>query len=188
MPLRLAQIGTTPTLPQITNLANRGGLIAALTLLEAIQGEWLTPDACAAWIHDTLGMTVDRISEGEAGSVALAGAPPGGSFVRIAAAARAEVVRTLRGLLARPQDDAFIARALYEQRVQRETRSGGVVWVPRPAADDRLSTLLLLVFIVDILGNRESYDSRLSICDECDRLSFVERRTARVGCSEHRAV
>jgi hypothetical protein len=180
--------GTAPTLHQLTNLANRGGLVSALTMLEAIQSQLTGPEGCAEWIRETLGIRVDRISEGAAGSVALDGstAPDRAArFQRLAEAARLEVVRTLRGLLARPQDDAFVARALYEQRVQRETRGRTVVWVPRPTGDDKLSTLLLLLFIVDILGNRDGYDSRLSICDDCGRLSFVERRTARFGCSRH---
>lgn len=176
--------------PPITNMAQRRGVVSALAILEAIQTNTLSPEACAEWIGFSFSVTVDKISERGVGAVSLAEAPSEARtlrFQQIASAARREVVKVLRGMLAKPQDDAFVSKALYNERVKRETQGSKVVWVAHPERGASLSSFVLLLFIVDILGYRDSYDSRLSICDECDRISFVERKGMRFGCVEHPA-
>jgi hypothetical protein len=179
---------TTPNSSYITNLHERNGVIVALGVLEAIQTETLTPEACAEWISRSFGRNVDTLSERGVGAVTVHEPPSAARtarFRQICEAARREVVRVMRGLLAKPQDDAFVSKALYEQRVKRETQGSKVVWVASPAPTTTLSGYVLLMFVVDILGYRDTYDSRLSICDECDRISFVERRGVRFGCPYH---
>lgn len=179
---------TPPSSEYITNLHERSGVIVALGVLEAIQAETLTPEACAEWISRSFGRNVDALSERGVGAIEMREPPSDARaerFRQIGVATRREVVRVLRGLLAKPQDDTFVTKALYEQRVKRETQGNKVVWVASPAPNTTLSGYLMLMFVVDILGYRDTYDSRLSICDECDRISFVERRGVRFGCPYH---
>lgn len=174
--------------PPITNVAERRGVVTALAILEAIQLNALTPESCSEWIAFTFDLTVDKVSQRGVGAISV-DEPPSDArterFQQIAAAARREVITVLRGLLAHPQDDAFVSKALYAQHVQRRAHGSKVEWAANPERGSSLSSLILLLFIVDILGYRDTYDSRLSICDECGRISFVERRTIRYGCVEH---
>lgn len=172
----------------LTNLSQRGKLVATLLVLDAIQTKTLTADACAQWMRDTLGVAAETVGEHGVGIVPLKGSvTPQRTerFQAIADASRQLVVKTLRGLLSTPQSDGFIAKALYKSKVRRPERGESAKWVPVPASSDTFGELMLLVFLVDILSYRDSYDSRLSICDSCDRITFVERRGVRFGCPQH---
>lgn len=171
----------------LTNLSQRGKLVSMLLLLEAIQAKTLTPEACAEWLRDTMGLVVDTIGEKGIGLVPLKGSwspMRAEKFQAIAEAARQTIVKTMRGLLQKPQNDGFVTKAIYQGRVQRSERDKGK-WTPVVGAGDALSDVLLALFVADILAYRDSYDARLSVCDECGRITFVERRGVRFGCSEH---
>jgi hypothetical protein len=99
--------------------------------------------------------------------------------------ARTRAVVALRGLLARPVDDRFLAAAIFTGRVRRRMIAGQNRWVARPEPTAPLSAIVLSLFAVDILTNRELYDRELCVCDTCGRMSFSLDPTMRRACSDH---
>jgi hypothetical protein len=95
------------------------------------------------------------------------------------------VVRTLRGLLAKPAADAFLNGAIFAGRVQRVSHAGASAWRATPRPADTLSDIVLSLFVTDILSNRQRYDADLSVCDTCGRVGFETRSLVRTGCQEH---
>jgi hypothetical protein len=112
------------------------------------------------------------------------------------AKARATVLAALRGFLQVPCDDRFVTAALFSGRVQRASApppSGTVArvgnaasrWVPRHAPGAPLSAIVLGIFAVDVLTNREAWERSLCICDVCGRLTFREGEMRRRTCPAH---
>lgn len=112
--------------------------------------------------------------------------------------ARATVLAALRGFLAMPCDDRFVTAALFSGRVQRASisippssgtgprgASAASRWVPRHAPGAPLSALVLGVFAVDALTNREAWERSLCICDACGRVTFRENEVRRRTCPAH---
>ena len=91
------------------------------------------------------------------------------------------VVVTLRGLLASPSDDRFLQAALFAGRIKRDKGE----WQARPAETERLSDIVLSLFVVDILSHRDFHEKNLCVCDVCGRLSFDRAQFSRFGCIDH---
>lgn len=129
------------------------------------------------------------VSEPGAGTIPLHGAgaeEQNPRFTALLGAARAEILATLRGLVATPVDDSFLASVIYAGRVRRKRLANGTAWTPNPEPSAPLSAVVLSLLAADILAYRAFYDEQLSICDLCDRVSFEEGAAARRRrCAEH---
>jgi hypothetical protein len=101
--------------------------------------------------------------------------------------ARGRVVAALRGLIASPVDDRFLAGAIFAGRVRRRRVIDSNEWVAHPEPTAPLSGIVLSVLAVDVLTNREEYDQHLCVCDACGRVSFQDTPVSRRHCSEHPA-
>ena len=104
---------------------------------------------------------------------------------RIVSTARVRVAVQLTGLISRPVDDRFLAGAIFSGRVQRVWGEHGASWRPTLVADERLSDVVLSLFVADILANREDYESQLCVCDVCGRVSFSKGAVIRTRCAQH---
>jgi hypothetical protein len=112
---------------------------------------------------------------------------PQASLPALLSVARNTVLATLRGFIDKPSDDRFVAAALFSGRVRRAHGPGGGAsrWIPQPDPDGPLSTLVLSLFVVDMLTHREAYDRSLCVCDVCGRVSFREGVPRRLACPVH---
>jgi hypothetical protein len=172
----------------------RSELAAGLSFVECMRSHGDTPRATLAIWLDAHLVQPGRISpppvilERGVGAVPLygrRGADPH-SIGRLLRAALERVITTLRGLLATPQDDRFVATAIHSGRVTRMQGARGTRWVAHPSVADNLSDIVLSLFVVDLLHHRELYDSALSVCDECGRVGFDASGLIRRRCSAHR--
>jgi hypothetical protein len=102
-------------------------------------------------------------------------------FPRFVASARARVVMSLRSLIAAPSDDRFVRAAIYLGRVRRQ----GARWVARPAPTAPLSGVVLSLFAVAVLSDRDTCDQALCVCDVCGRASLDPRSEMRRSCALH---
>src|SRR6185369_15612088 len=68
-----------------------------------------------------------------------------------------KTVFTLRGLLASPMDDRFVQAAIFSNRVQRLKGT----WLARPPMTAFLSDIVLSLFVVDVLSQRDFYEQNL---------------------------
>ena len=100
-------------------------------------------------------------------------------------AARTRVIETLRQFSATAADDRFLHAAIYAKRVERQQRGKQVAWAACPAESDRLSDIVLSLFVADILMHREFHEANLCICEVCGRVSFAPASTTRTGCKQH---
>lgn len=129
------------------------------------------------------------VSEPGAGTIPLHGPgadEPSTELARLLSIARAEIVTTLRGLLATPVDDRFLAGVIYAGRVRRRRLPGGTEWTPNPEPTAPLSAVVLSLLAADILVNRDFYEQKLTICDLCSRVVFEEGAAVRRRrCSDH---
>jgi hypothetical protein len=170
-----------PTLPRLKNLSARGGLLAALSLLEAIQARSLTPAELAAWYRSTFAMGVATVSEPGAGVFVLAGMFTDAqkpAFDELLGRARQRVVDVLRRVLDKTAADP-LAIAIERRWVSDEQE----VILLDPASS--LSDALIALFAGDRQGDPEAYEQRLSVCLTCGRVGFAEARRDPLGCFEH---
>jgi hypothetical protein len=178
-------------------------LAAGLAFVDGARVESFHSRELSAWLKAWLvlpGLMAmpTTVSEPSVGTVALGSAISGAwaagtdaRLVRIVAAARARVTATLAGLVATPVDDRFVAAAIFSGRVQRSSGSNSGrargSWLPKPAATDRLSDIVLSVFAADVLSNRDEYDASLCVCDVCGRVALDPTRLSSTLCEEHEA-
>lgn len=184
-----------PTLPQISGAGERRALLAGVTFLESSGVGGMTFDELCEWFaeHVVIGGVMELpplVNEPQAGSIPLgrrsAALPPPAHVVgQIVSLARGRVVAALRGLLATPTDDRFLAAALFSGRVRRRRGAHGSQWVAQLEPSTPLSVIILSLFAVDILSNREAYDRGACVCDTCGRLSFQDAPVTRRNCHEH---
>jgi len=181
---------TNSAVPVAPNASKRAALAAGLAFLEGSASlDWEVRDLCAWFREHLVGpgymMTPLMVTEPSAGTVPLYGHTPACpcTLRRILAAARTHVLGALRGLIASPVDDRFLAASIFAGCVRRERVRGVTEWRPRPDRTKQLSGIVLGLFAVDVLSHREIYDQLLSVCDTCDRVTFHEG--ARRSCVEH---
>jgi hypothetical protein len=179
-----------PTLPRITNLQTRSGLVSALTLLEAIHGNLVGIESLRHWYREAFPTSgaPRRIWEDQVHILTTerASAALDERTLLIGRAAQEKVVTALRGLLATPEDDSFVRGAIYSDRVERVSERGAARWAARLRGDEALSDAILALFAADLLEHRASYEGRLAICDQCNRVTFSDQRLRRRECHEHR--
>jgi hypothetical protein len=172
--------------PEISPL--RPALAAGLAFLEGSAAGWGVRDLCA-WFSEHLiepgfMMTPLEVTEMPAGTLPLYGSPVDpGRLRRLLMAARIRVLTQLRGLSGTPPDDRFLTTAIFAGRVWRQRVHGQSRWVPRPEPAMPLSGIVLSLFAVDALSNRELYGKSLSVCDACDRVTFNDGWHR--SCPEH---
>jgi len=187
----------TPNLPTLlanTDPSPRLPFVAARAFLDATQA----PDWTNRGLHDWFDRHLVSVGwmplpiavfEPGAGAIPLHGAgaeEPNRRHSTLLSAARTEVVTTLRGLIATPIDDRFLATAIFAGRVQRRRVAGATEWTPHPEPSAPLSAVVLSLLVADILGNRLFYEEQLSICDVCARVGFEEGAAARRDrCATH---
>lgn len=104
---------------------------------------------------------------------------------RVLAAARIRITSALRGLIASPTDDRFLAAAIFAGRVRRRRVQSESQWEAQPEATAPLSGVVLSLFAVDVLAHREEYDRRLCVCDVCNRVTFQDDELRRKSCPDH---
>jgi hypothetical protein len=186
-----------PTLPFFPSVGERRALLAGITFIEEAGSGSMSVQDLREWFDRYI---VDpgvmprptMVSEPTAGSIPLylrsaSTVLSAQAVERVIAAARSRVVSSLRGLLASPSDDRFVAGALFSGRVQRRRGADGNRWVAHPEPSASLSGILLSLFAVDVLSNRDAYDQNLCVCDVCGRISFQDGPVSRRNCAEHPA-
>lgn len=186
-----------PTLPHLPAAGERSGLLAAVTFIEDAASGSMTVRDLREWFdkHLVAPGVMPRptmVTEPSAGSVPL---NPSGTMMGLAEqsvqkvllTARGRVVAALRGLIASPIDDRFLAGAIFAGRVRRRRIIDTNQWVAHPEPTAPLSGIVLSLLAVDILTNRDEYDHHLCVCDACGRVSFQDRPVTRRHCPEHPA-
>lgn len=181
-----ARAPSTPSRPE---------LLAGLAFLEGSRNHHWGVAGLRDWFDEHLVKTGAMmppvvVTELSAGTVALHGASSHGlasqsNLPRILIAARIRVLAGLRGLLASPTDDRFVAAAIFTGRVRRLRVAGENRWVVRPEPTATLSGTVLSMFAVDVLSNREIYDRAFCLCEVCERVSFQYASRVRTSCPEH---
>jgi hypothetical protein len=179
-------VGSTPSRPE---------LLAGLAFLEGSRDHHWGVAGLRDWFDEHLVKTGAMmppvvVTELSAGTVALHGESSHGlasqsNLPRILIAARIRVLTGLRGLLATPADDRFVAAAIFTSRVRRLRVAGENRWVVRPEPTATLSGTVLSMFTVDVLSNREIYDRAFCLCDACDRVTFQYSERKRTSCPDH---
>jgi hypothetical protein len=186
-----------PTLPYFPRVGDRRALLAGITFIEDTASGRMSIRELRDWFdrHVVVPGVMPRpvmVNEPVAGSVPLH--PSGASAAlaeqgvqRLLFAARSRVVSALRGLISQPVDDRFLAGAIFAGRVRRRRVIETSQWVSHPEPTAPLSGIVLSLFAVDVLSNREEYDRQLCVCDVCGRVSFQDVPVTRRHCSEHPA-
>jgi hypothetical protein len=182
---------TQATLPYLGGAEERRALHAGISFLDLTDGPDLHISALADWFdqHVVANGYTPRLSvllEPPAGSVALraTGAALDRTAVdlpRLVGTARTRVLGALRGLIGQPSDDRFLRAAIFLNRVRREDGK----WVARPEPTAPLSGIVLSLFAVAILSERQYYDHHLCVCDTCGRVSFDPTPAMRKVCPSH---
>lgn len=195
-------MATSPTAATAPAMPARGGseprrpaLVAGIGFLEASARPGWGVRGLRDWLTEHL---VDPgymrppivITEPSAGSITLHGsgleaAASQSVLPKVLAAARIRVISALRGLIASPTDDRFLAAAIFAGRVRRRRVHSENEWVAQPETTAPLSGVVLSLFAVDILSHREEYDRRLCVCDVCNRVTFQDGAVRRKSCPDH---
>jgi hypothetical protein len=194
-------MATSPTAATATEMPVRGApehrppLVAGLGFLEASATPGWGVRGLRDWFTEHL---VDPghmrapivITEPSAGSIMLHGsgesaAASQAALPRVLAAARIRIISALRGLIASPADDRFLAAAIFAGRVRRRRIHTESQWVAQPEPTAPLSGVVLSLFAVDVLTHREEYDRRLCVCDICNRITFNDGELRRKSCPDH---
>jgi hypothetical protein len=180
-----AQLGSDPRL----------ALVAGLRFLEASASPGWGIRGLRDWFAEHLvepgyARAPIVITEPSAGAVTLHGSgaealTSQASLPRVLAAARIRVTSALRGLIASPTDDRFLAAAIFAGRVRRRRVQTESQWVPQPEPTAPLSGVVLSLFAVDVLTHRDEYDKRLCVCDVCNRITFQDGALKRKSCPDH---
>jgi hypothetical protein len=176
---------------------DRRTLLAGVTFLEETASGRMSVQDLRAWFQKHIvspGLMPQpvMVNEPMAGSLPLHpdGAQKGladQNVQRMLFMARSRVVSALRGLIAQPVDDRFLAGAIFAGRVRRRRVIDTTLWVSRPEPTAPLSGIVLSLFAVDVLSNRDEYDRHLCVCDVCGRVSFQVMPMTRRHCPEHPA-
>lgn len=189
----MAKLSAMPTIPFSSNFTDRRALVGGLAFIEGASqwgarelGEWFEQHVMATGIMNRVAI----VNEHPAGYIAL---KPSGLSTRETEAnvskvlllARSRVITSLRGLTMTPTDDRFLAASIFTGRVRRRLIAGASRWVARPEPTAPLSGIVLSLFAVDVLSNRETYDRELCVCDVCGRVSFIGRPVTRRFCIDH---
>lgn len=182
---------TQATLPYLGGAEERRALHAGISFLDLTVTPDLHISALADWFdqHVVANGCTPRLSvllEPPAGSVALraTGAALDRTAMdlpRLIATARTRVLGGLRGLIAQPSDDRFLRAAIFLNRVRRDDGK----WIARPEPTAPLSGIVLSLFAVAILSERQYYDHHLCVCDTCGRVSFDPTPAMRRVCALH---
>lgn len=182
---------TQATLPYLGGAEERRALLAGISFLDLTDAPDLHVSMLADWFdqHVVADGCMPRLSvllEPPAGSVALRaiGAAADRSAMdlpRFIATARTRVIGGLRGLIGQPSDDRFLRAAIFLNRVRREEGR----WIARPEPTAPLSGIVLSLFAVAILAERQYYDHHLCVCDTCGRVSFDPTPAMRRSCPAH---
>lgn len=187
-----------PTMPSLAATpGNRRALLAGVTFIEETASGRMSVQDLHAWFQQHIVSTglmpqPVMVHEPMAGSLPLhpSGALKGladQNVQRVLFMARSRVVSALRGLIAQPADDRFLASAIFAGRVRRRRIIDTTQWVSRPEPTAPLSGIVLSLFAVDVLSNRDEYDRLLCVCDVCGRVSFQDMPVTRRHCPEHPA-
>ncbi len=96
--------------------------------------------------------------------------------------ARANAVRSLRGLVWTPRDDEWLTEVVGRGHVASRGQGELTVAVPPGRA---LSELVLALLAADVLARRPLYEARLCVCSVCSRVSFDPVASGRLGCVAH---
>ena len=194
-------MATSPTAVTAAAMPARGGsetrppLVAGLSFLEASASPGWGVRGLRDWFTEHL---VDPghmrapmvVTEPSAGSIVLHGSgeeavASQAALPRVLAAARIRITSALRGLIASPTDDRFLAAAIFAGRVRRRRVTTESQWVAQPETTAPLSGVVLSLFAVDVLTHREEYDRRLCVCDICNRITFQDGELRRKSCPDH---
>jgi hypothetical protein len=103
----------------------------------------------------------------------------------ILALARSRVVSTIEGFLSVRGDDRFLIRAIREGRVVRRRTGKDGAWGLRASTNAMLSDVVLGLFAVEILSDRERLERSLCVCEHCGRIWVEEDARSRRACYEH---
>jgi hypothetical protein len=190
-------LSAAPVPPGPSAIVGREALLAGLDFLEGSTSPAWDVRGLRDWFDRHLVATGCMLSpvlvnEPSAGTVALysSGAQAlasQSSLPRVLTAARIRVLSALRGLIASPVDDRFLAAAIFAGRVRRRRVGERSQWVARPESTAPLSGIVLSLFAVDILSHRDVYDRGLCVCDVCNRVTFQDAAFRRRACPEHQA-
>jgi hypothetical protein len=174
-------------------------LAAGLAFMEAVPRNAFRIADAVVWFESYLVMPglmpmPATIQEPAAGVVPIGEASSGGWITslearqaRVATTARTRVAVVLGGMCASPRDDRFLAGCIAAGRVTRTSGDRGPSWRPSPTVADRLSDVVLSLFVADILSHREEYETNLCVCDLCARVSLTPGAEIRTRCDQHRA-
>jgi hypothetical protein len=174
---------------------NRQALIGALELLECATSNSMKVQDFISWCDEYLVKPgymnrPTRAFESGVGTIYLATSMvkhqgQDATLRRILTAVRKKVAAILCGLLNDPPDERFLTFLLTTGRVYNIELKHQRVWRIRGRPDDRLRDIVMSLFAADILTNRRIYDQRLSVCNECGRISFRIEMNNRKRCSLH---
>lgn len=174
---------------------DRQALIGALELMESSANDSMNVLDFIAWCDEYLVKpgymrSPTRVFESGVGTVYLGASMahhPGQDAMlrRILVVVRQKVSALLRGLLNDPPDERFLSFLVATGRVYSTEFKQQRSWRIRARPDDRLRDIVMSLFASDILSNRHVYDERLSVCNECGRISFRIERKTRERCSVH---
>ncbi|MDI1476459.1 hypothetical protein QHF84_07615 [Polyangium sp. y55x31] len=170
-------------------------LAAALSFLEGVASHRMCKEELRAWIDRNLVHTgtmphpwhlheplFGALPSDKHCSIFLPEVPPSDETDAILVRARARVVGHLRGLIQTPSDDRFLSAAIFTGRVRRALVGDTMQWVARPRSYDGLSDIVTCLFVTDILGRRDFYESNLCVCDTCGRVRFDPEPAQRNKC------
>jgi len=174
---------------------NRAAITAGLAFLDASAVPSWGIDGLRSWFAEHLVEPGHMrspllVTEPSAGSVTLHGSgaeslTSQSNLPRVLTAARIRIISALRGLIASPTDDRFLAAAIFAGRVRRRRVQSENRWVAQPEPTAPLSGVVLSLFAVDVLSYRDEYDKHLCVCDVCNRITFQESAFRRKSCPDH---
>ena len=192
-PRAFTQPNEVATLPSGTN-GDRRALLGALFLMEAAASWTMTVSDLVDWFDEylvapgfmrrptrvyeygTVHVYLERSVTRPAQEVTLR------NMLNVT---RKEVCAMLEGFVEIPHDDRFLTFFVATSRVGITPSGLKSYWRPKPRHNDRLSDIVLSLLAADILSNRRLYEDRLSVCNECGRLSFRHDQTQNQRCPRH---
>ncbi len=175
------------TVPSFAVPLDHRALLGGTTFLDMTASRSLDLMGLTRWFDEHVVATgcmpaLTQITEPLAGGVSLDPARATSTHVpRFVASARARVVMSLQSLVAAPSDDRFVRAAIYLGRVRREEAR----WVARPDPTTPLSGVVLSLFAVAVLSDRDTCERALCVCDVCGRASLDPRAEMRRSCALH---
>jgi hypothetical protein len=177
-----------------------GEIVAALSFVEGTgAGKWGVSDL-RLWLDEHLvepGRMArpSSVREPPAGTSPLSSSRPWemsseemdsvAALPEILALARRRVVSTIEGFLSVRGDDRFLIRAIREGQVVRRRTGKEGAWVLRASTNAMLSDIVLGLFAVEILSDRERMEQSLCVCEDCGRIWVEEDARSRRACYEH---